>query len=77
MAFKSAVVAVHHDTNNQVGVGTKAIHIGTAGTGTLKVTMADGTDVAFAGITAGTYLPISIKRVWSTGTGVSNVVLMY
>ena len=76
MAFKSAVAVTPHDTNVLPSL-TKAIHIGTAGAGTLTVTMADGTDVSFAGVTAGTYLPLSIKRVKATGTGVSNVVAMY
>lgn len=53
------------------------LYIGGAGSGNLKVTTAGGDDIAFAGIAAGTVLPVIVKKVWSTGTDVTGIVLLF
>lgn len=40
----------------------------TASGGTIKVTTAEGTDVTFTGVGAGSILPVRVIRVWTTGT---------
>jgi len=45
---------------------TKGLWVG--GVGNVKVTMAGGDAVTFTAVPAGTFLPISVSRVWSTGT---------
>lgn len=54
----------------------KAIYVGTAGDGTLRVTTAMGNVVNFAGIPAAFILPLAVTKVHNTGTGVSNVVAL-
>jgi hypothetical protein len=48
------------------------LRIGTAGDGTLRITDENGVQQDYVGVTAGIF-PISVKRVHSTGTGVSNI----
>lgn len=36
--------------------------------GSVKVTTADGTDITFTGLNAGSVIPVQVIRVWSTGT---------
>ena len=74
-AAASTAVAITPNDNNDLPNNTRALWIGGAGTGTLTVNMAgDGAQVAFAGIPAGTLLPIQVSRVFSTGTGVTSIV---
>ena len=54
---------------------TRALFIG--GFGNLKVTMVEGGDVTFVGLTAGTILPIQVTKCWSTGSTVTNVIALY
>lgn len=46
-------------------------------TGTVKVTTAQGTDVTFKGVAAGTVIPVRARRVWSTGTTATDMVAIY
>lgn len=57
-------------------IATRALWIG-AGDGTLSVVMSGGTTVAFAGVAAGTLLPIRVDRVRATGTGATGIVALY
>lgn len=54
---------------------TRALYIG--GAGAVKVDMALGATVTFAGLLAGSVLPIQVVRVYSTGTDASNIVALY
>ena len=47
------------------------------GAGAVKVTTIAGTDVIFPGVVAGTVLPVRVKKVFSTGTTATNMVVMY
>lgn len=64
---RSAFAITPHATNELAFV-TRAVWVG--GAGTLVCTMADdGTEVTFAGIPAGTLLPIQVKKVNTTSSG--------
>lgn len=45
--------------------------------GNIKVTTAQGTDVTFTGVNAGTVLPIQVRRVWSTGTTATSLTAVF
>ena len=47
------------------------------GTGTLKVTTIGGDDVTFTGVPAGTFIPVHVVRVWSTGTSATSIVALW
>jgi len=42
----------------------------------LKVDMADSGTVTFSGLPAGIFLPIIVKRVYSTGTTATNIIAL-
>ncbi len=69
-----AAAVTPHDSTNLAQEGI--LYIGGAGSAALKVTTALGQDVAFAGVTVG-WFPIRVKRVWSTGTDVTNIVVAW
>ena len=54
---------------------TRSLFIGT--NGNIKVTMADGQEITFINLTAGTIFPIQVVMVWSTGTTVTTVIALY
>jgi hypothetical protein len=39
--------------------------------------MESGSEVTFKGVTAGSFLPILVTRVWSTGTTASEILALY
>jgi len=53
----------------------RAVWIG--GAGNLRVNTADGSDVIFVGCLAGSMLPISVTRVYSTSTTATSIVVVY
>jgi hypothetical protein len=53
---------------------TRALYVGVAGD--VKVDMADGTTVTFKNAPAGV-LPVSVKRVYATGTAATNILALY
>jgi hypothetical protein len=44
------------------------------GAGNIRVLTAGGDDVTFNGVVAGTFLPVQVVRVFSTGTTATNIV---
>jgi hypothetical protein len=54
---------------------TRAIYTGSGGN--IKVTMIDDTVVTLVSVPAGAFLPIQIRRLWSTGTGATDVIGFY
>lgn len=52
----------------------RGVYVGT--TGNLVVTMSDGTVATFANVQGGTMLPIRVKRIQSSGTTASNIVVL-
>lgn len=75
-AYQQAVPVTPSNTDDiRPGFISDALWIGGAGDGTLSVVMADGKTVAFAAVTTGR-LPLAVRRVNSTGTGVTNIVAL-
>jgi hypothetical protein len=70
----SAAVVAPNDGTDLPTAPTRALYIGVAGD--VKVDMADGSTVTFAGVANG-ILPISVKRVYLTGTAATNIVALY
>ncbi len=64
----TAITPADSDLDNQM----RSLYIG--GSGNLKVTTVNGHAVTFVGLVAGTILPVSVKRVWSTGTTATNII---
>lgn len=64
------IPAVTGGTNNGC-----VLYVG--GDGDLKVTTIGGDDVTFVGIVAGTFIPVHVLRVWSTGTTATNIVALW
>jgi hypothetical protein len=54
---------------------TTALYIG--GAGAVSVTMVGGQHITFAAVPVGTYLPIRVSRVWSTGTAATNILALW
>jgi hypothetical protein len=50
----------------------RSLYIG--GNGNLRVTTINGQDVTFTNISAGTILPVSVRRVWSTNTTSTSIL---
>ena len=54
------------------------IYVGDVSVGAdIKVTMESGSEVTFKGVTAGSFLPILVTRVWSTGTTADQILALY
>jgi hypothetical protein len=54
------------------------IYVGGAGsTGTVKVTTAQGDDVTFVGLPAGSVIPVQVIRVWNSVTDATSLVAIY
>lgn len=47
------------------------------GAGNVRVTTAQGDDVIFSGLLAGTVIPVQVLKVWSTSTTATNLVGIY
>lgn len=67
--YKSATAIT---TSNSVTQSYRGILV--QGTGNLKVKMADGADITFTSVPANTLLPISVKKVYATGTTATNLI---
>lgn len=51
------------------------LYVGTGGN--LRVLTAGGDDVVFAGLQNGTFLPVNVVRVFSTGTTASDILALW
>lgn len=47
------------------------------GSGNVRVTTAQGDDVTFVGLVAGTVIPVQVLKVWSTSTTATNLIGIY
>lgn len=54
---------------------SRALYIG--GTGDVTVIMRTGTQLTFSAVPSGALLPISVKRVMSTGTTATNIIAIW
>ncbi len=50
----------------------QALYVGV--TGDVRVTTVEDNDVTFQNVTGGSFLPIAVKRVWSTNTTASGIL---
>lgn len=64
------IPAVTGGTNNGC-----VLYIG--GSGNIKVTTVGGDEVVFVGLSAGQFVPVQVKRVWSTSTTATNIVALW
>lgn len=64
------IPAVTGGTNNGC-----VLYVG--GDGNLRVTTIGGDTVTFVGVLAGTFLPVQVLRVLSTGTTATNIVALW
>lgn len=63
-------------TSDTVNLTTPSVvYVGVGGT--VKVTTAQGDDVTFVGILAGSVIPVQVIRVWATGTSATNLLRIY
>jgi hypothetical protein len=69
----SAVAVTADDDNDLARVPTRGIYVGSEGS--LQVVMVDGQTTTFAGVTAGTLLPIAVVRILEASTASSLVAL--
>jgi hypothetical protein len=79
-----AAVVTPSDTTDipYVGGGTGewpcVLYVGDVASGTrLKVRTAGGDDVTFTGIVAGSFIPVQVIRVCSTGTDVDDIIALW
>lgn len=56
-------------------ISTKRLFVG--GAGTLKVQMDKNQAVTFTSVLAGQILPISVSKVFATGTTATNIIALY
>ena len=68
-------VAVSPNDSTDLAIYPASLFIG--GTGGVKVDMLDGGTVTFINIPDGTFLPILVKRVYSTGTDATDIIALY
>ena len=78
-AIDAAAVTPHDSNDLSVGdgagrAGCRALYIGV--TGNVKVDMVGGTAVTFANVPVGIF-PVSVTRVYSTGTTASSIHALY
>jgi hypothetical protein len=70
-----AVGAAAVTPNDATVVNARALYVGTGGN--LKVTMANGSVVTFSTVLSGSWCPIGVRIVWSTGTSASDIVALF
>jgi hypothetical protein len=69
---RNAAAVTPSDTEN-LTTSVRALYIG-GGSGVLKVDTVGGQTVTFAGVPVGFVLPVSVQRVYVTGTTATNIV---
>lgn len=70
----SAVAVTPHDSTNFAEGECRSLYVGGAGT---VVGIVDGAAVTFAGVVAGTVLPVRFTRINSTSTTATSMVALY
>lgn len=72
--YTEAAAVTPHDTNELTHV-TRALWVGSAGA--LAVEMANGEDVIFGAVPAGSLIPVRVKKVLDTGTDADDIVALW
>ncbi|MBJ3776415.1 spike base protein, RCAP_Rcc01079 family [Acuticoccus mangrovi] len=68
----SGVVVIAPSDTADLGEVARALYVGNAGD--VKLTALDGSTATFVALAAGSVLPVTVTRVWSTGTTAANLV---
>lgn len=63
--------------SSQDGKGNNGCVLYIGGDGDIKVTTAGGDTVIFAGLTAGSFVPVQVLRVWATDTNATDIVALW
>lgn len=63
------------DLPNTSDKPVRAVWIG--GSGNIRVNTSDGNDVTFVGCVAGSMIPISVTRIYSTNTTATSINVVY
>jgi len=80
---RSAAAVTPSDTTNipsvstQDGSGNDGCILYIGGAGDVKVLTVGGNEVVFAGLNAGSFMPIQVLRVFSTGTTATNIIAIW
>ncbi len=64
-----------NDSSDLSGGATRGVYVGVSGD--VKVTFASGSTATYVGLASGLIHPVSVTRVWSTGTTATNIVACY
>lgn len=67
-----AQVVTTSDTTTKLYAG---FYVGVSGD--VKVTTVGGTDVTFTAVPSGAIIPLSVTKIWSTGTTATNIVGLF
>lgn len=62
------------DSVDLPGLSTAGLYVGAAGS--IQVTTEAGNTVSLAAVPAGTYIPLVCRRIWNTGTSISNASIL-
>ena len=62
--------------NNSADLANVAV-VYVGGSGNVLVTTAQGDDVIFSNLLAGTVIPVQVMKVWSTSTTATNLIGIY
>lgn len=70
-----SAASVTPSDDNDLSAKPASLYVGTGGD--VKVDMALGDTVTFTNVQSGTFMPIKVKRVYSTGTTASDITALY
>lgn len=70
--YSNAEAVTPNNNTDNVPVGCRGLYIG--GAGAVAVTMRDGSSATLAAVPVGSFLPLRVTRVLSTGTTATNIV---
>jgi hypothetical protein len=81
-AYRAATVTPSNSADipsvsTQDGSGNIGCVLYIGGAGNIRVTTAGGDDVTFNGVLAGTFFPVQVVKVWSTGTTATNIIALW
>lgn len=61
--------------SDTVDLSNKGLYLYVGGSGNVKVTTVDGSTFTMVGVVAGVWHKVLIKRLWSTGTTATNILV--
>ena len=71
----TAVTPVQSDTVNLSRQPSRGLYVGVSGD--VKITTPEDDDVIYVALAAGVIHPIYAKRIWTTGTGATSILVIY